>query len=116
MHINWCGTTSLRARPRSPRCSDPQVYELVNTSRLGGRSTCGPASAFITSCRTRRFGWARFVLDSVDEHVFEPGMVVCLEPDFSYFHGMTMELGNMILVTDDGHEVLNSAPLDLLIQ
>jgi len=43
-------------------------------------------------------------------------MVVCLEPDFSYFHGMTMELGNMILVTDDGHEVLNSAPLDLLIQ
>lgn len=56
------------------------------------------------------------MLDSVDEHVFEPGMVVCLEPDFSYFHGMTMELGNMILVTDDGHEVLNSAPLDLVIQ
>lgn len=54
--------------------------------------------------------------DGEDQHILEPGMVVTLEPGFAYFDGLTMELGNQILITDGGSEVLNNTPLDLQVR
>lgn len=48
-----------------------------------------------------------------DPHLFEPGMVVSLEPSVAQYHGVTMIYGSNILVTDDGHEVLHQTPEDL---
>jgi Xaa-Pro dipeptidase len=49
-----------------------------------------------------------------DEHVLEPGMVITMEPGLSYADGATMMLGNNVLVTDRGPEVLNGVTTDLL--
>lgn len=48
-----------------------------------------------------------------DPHVFEPGMVVSLEPSIAQYRGVTMIFGKNILVTQSGHEVLHSSPDDI---
>ncbi|HEY5192378.1 MAG TPA: Xaa-Pro peptidase family protein [Solirubrobacteraceae bacterium] len=48
-----------------------------------------------------------------DPHVIEPGMVITMEPGLSYSDGATMMLGNNVLVTEDGPEVLNKVPVEL---
>jgi Xaa-Pro aminopeptidase len=48
-----------------------------------------------------------------DLHVIEPGMVITMEPGLSYSDGATMMLGNNVLVTEDGPEVLNAVPVEL---
>lgn len=48
-----------------------------------------------------------------DDHVIEPGMVITMEPGLSYSDGATMMLGNNVLVTEDGPEVLNNVPSEL---
>jgi Xaa-Pro aminopeptidase len=48
-----------------------------------------------------------------DPHVIEPGMVITMEPGLSYSDGATMMLGNNVLVTEDGPEVLNDVPVEL---
>ncbi len=48
-----------------------------------------------------------------DQHVIEPGMVITMEPGLSYSDGATMMLGNNVLVTEDGPEVLNEVPVEL---
>jgi Xaa-Pro aminopeptidase len=48
-----------------------------------------------------------------DPHVIEPGMVITMEPGLSYSDGATMMLGNNVLVTEDGPEVLNDVPVAL---
>lgn len=48
-----------------------------------------------------------------DEHTIEPGMVITMEPGLSYADGATMMLGNNVLITDDGPQVLNQVPVDL---
>ncbi|HTB50947.1 MAG TPA: Xaa-Pro peptidase family protein [Solirubrobacteraceae bacterium] len=48
-----------------------------------------------------------------DPHVIEAGMVITMEPGLSYSDGATMMLGNNVLVTDDGPEVLNEVPVEL---
>ncbi|MGA9874478.1 MAG: Xaa-Pro peptidase family protein [Solirubrobacteraceae bacterium] len=48
-----------------------------------------------------------------DPHVIEPGMVITMEPGLSYSDGATMMLGNNVLITEDGPEVLNEVPVEL---
>jgi Xaa-Pro aminopeptidase len=48
-----------------------------------------------------------------DRHVIEPGMVITMEPGLSYSDGATMMLGNNVLVTEQGPEVLNEVPVEL---
>lgn len=48
-----------------------------------------------------------------DLHVIEPGMVITMEPGLSYSDGATMMLGNNVLVTGQGPEVLNEVPVEL---
>lgn len=48
-----------------------------------------------------------------DPHVIEAGMVITMEPGLSYSDGATMMLGNNVLVTEDGPEVLNDVPVEL---
>ncbi len=49
-----------------------------------------------------------------DEHVLEPGLVITMEPGLAYADGATMMLGNNVLVTEGGPEVLNDVTTDLL--
>lgn len=48
-----------------------------------------------------------------DNHVIEPGMVITMEPGLSYDDGATMMLGNNVLITERGPEVLNKVPVEL---
>jgi Xaa-Pro aminopeptidase len=48
-----------------------------------------------------------------DPHVIEPGMVITMEPGLSYSDGATMMLGNNVLVTEQGPELLNEVPVEL---
>jgi Xaa-Pro dipeptidase len=49
-----------------------------------------------------------------DEHLLEPGMVITMEPGLAYADGATMMLGNNVLVTEHGPEVLNGVSTELL--
>lgn len=51
-----------------------------------------------------------------DDHVIEPGMVITMEPGLSYSAGATMMLGNNVLVTEHGPEVLNNVPSELFVR
>lgn len=51
-----------------------------------------------------------------DDHVLEPGMVITMEPGLSYAEGRTMMIGNNVLVTENGPEVLNNVPTDLFVR
>lgn len=51
-----------------------------------------------------------------DDHVIEAGMVITMEPGLSYADGATMMLGNNVLVTENGPEVLNNVPADLFVK
>jgi Xaa-Pro aminopeptidase len=48
-----------------------------------------------------------------DPHVIEAGMVITMEPGLAYDDGATMMLGNNVLVTEQGPEVLNEVPVEL---
>jgi Xaa-Pro aminopeptidase len=48
-----------------------------------------------------------------DPHTIEAGMVITMEPGLSYSDGATMMLGNNVLVTEEGPEVLNEVPVEL---
>jgi Xaa-Pro aminopeptidase len=48
-----------------------------------------------------------------DPHVLEAGMVITVEPGLSYSQGATMMLGNNVLVTETGPEILNNVPVEL---
>jgi ectoine hydrolase len=99
-----------------PGVSVREVYQLANTYPPEWQKYARASIGFSNELSYPPIWFGSLRFDPTDEHIFEPGMVVCLEPGFSYFDGMTMELGNMILVTDDGHEILNTAPLDLAIR
>jgi Xaa-Pro dipeptidase len=48
-----------------------------------------------------------------DPHTIEAGMVITMEPGLAYSDGATMMLGNNVLITEDGPEVLNAVPVEL---
>lgn len=100
----------------APGVSTREVYDITNTYPGEWQKYARASIGFSNELAFPPIWMGSLRFDKVDEHVFEPGMVVCLEPGFSYFDGMTMELGNMILITETGHEVLNNAPLDLALR
>lgn len=51
-----------------------------------------------------------------DDHVLEPGMVITMEPGLAYAEGRTMMIGNNVLVTENGPEILNNVPTDLFVR
>jgi Xaa-Pro dipeptidase len=54
------------------------------------------------------------ILDS-DPHILAPGMVFSIEPTIVLLdEGFGVILGNNVLVTEDGYEILNNVPLDLV--
>jgi Xaa-Pro aminopeptidase len=48
-----------------------------------------------------------------DDHVFEPGMVLSLEPSIAGYQGITMIFGYNFLVTENGAETLNTTPASI---
>jgi Xaa-Pro dipeptidase len=51
-----------------------------------------------------------------DEHVIEAGMVITMEPGLAYADGKTMMLGNNVLITEHGPEILNNVPVELFVR
>jgi Xaa-Pro dipeptidase len=51
-----------------------------------------------------------------DDHVLEAGMVITMEPGLSYAEGTTIGLGNNVLVTEHGPEILNNTPVELFVR
>jgi Xaa-Pro dipeptidase len=51
-----------------------------------------------------------------DDHVLDAGMVVTVEPGLAYYNGVTLGLGNNVLVTDQGPEILNAVSTELFIR
>ena len=51
-----------------------------------------------------------------DPHTIEAGMVITMEPGLSYSDGATMMLGNNVLITEEGPEVLNEVPVELFLK
>jgi ectoine hydrolase len=51
-----------------------------------------------------------------DHHVLEPGMVITMEPGLAYYQGATFGLGNNVLVTEHGPEVLNNVSTELYVR
>lgn len=51
-----------------------------------------------------------------DDHVLEPGMVITMEPGLSYADGVTIGIGDNVLVTEHGPEVLNNVPCELFVR
>jgi Xaa-Pro dipeptidase len=51
-----------------------------------------------------------------DDHELQPGMVLTMEPGLSYAEGVTMMLGNNVLVTEHEPEILNNVPADLFVK
>jgi Xaa-Pro aminopeptidase len=51
-----------------------------------------------------------------DEHVIEPGMVITMEPGLAYADGATMMIGNNVLITEHGPEVLNNVASELFVK
>jgi Xaa-Pro aminopeptidase len=51
-----------------------------------------------------------------DTHTIEAGMVITMEPGLSYADGQTMMLGNNVLITEHGPEILNNVPVELFVR
>ncbi len=51
-----------------------------------------------------------------DDHVIEPGQVITMEPGLSYADGVTIGLGNNVLITEHGPEILNNVPVELFVR
>lgn len=51
-----------------------------------------------------------------DPHVIEAGMVITMEPGLSYADGATMMIGNNVLITEHGPEVLNNVASELFVK
>lgn len=51
-----------------------------------------------------------------DEHILEAGMVITMEPGLAYYQGATFGLGNNVLVTEQGPEVLNNVSTELFVR
>jgi Xaa-Pro aminopeptidase len=51
-----------------------------------------------------------------DPHVIEPGMVIAMEPGLSYADGATPMIGNNVLITKHGPEVLNNVASELFVK
>jgi len=100
----------------APGVTTQDVYRVSNTYPDEWQKYARASIGFSNELAFPPIWMGSLRFDATDEHVFEPGMVVCLEPGFSYFDGMTMELGNMILITETGNEVLNTSSLDLVIR
>jgi len=47
-----------------------------------------------------------------DPHILEPGMIFTLEPSISQYHGNSVIIGNVVLVTEDGAECLSHTDLE----
>jgi Xaa-Pro aminopeptidase len=121
----------------------PQVrkfYELVKdilnsaTEMLSPGNRTSDIVKFVDEryAEYRQYTWGRFgfsmgigyppvwngglLLMKGDDHVIEAGMVITMEPGLAYHDGATMMLGNNVLVTDHGPEVLNNVPIDLFVK
>lgn len=51
-----------------------------------------------------------------DDHLIEAGMVITVEPGLAYYDGVTFGIGNNVLVTDHGPEILNNVPVELFVR
>lgn len=51
-----------------------------------------------------------------DTNVLEPGVVVTVEPGLAYHRGETFGLGNNVLVTESGPELLNNVSTELFVR
>ncbi|HET6509710.1 MAG TPA: Xaa-Pro peptidase family protein [Baekduia sp.] len=51
-----------------------------------------------------------------DDHVIEAGQVITMEPGLSYADGVTIGLGNNVLITEHGPEILNNVPVELFVR
>ena len=56
-----------------------------------------------------------YTMEHVDDALLEPGMTFCVEPGIYEPGAGAMKIEDMVIVTDDGCELLSTAPYDLEI-
>jgi Xaa-Pro aminopeptidase len=96
-----------------PGTSVAEIVELVEECHRGYEQNTWGRVGFSMEIAYPPIWIGALSLMRGDPHVIEPGMVITMEPGLSYSDGATMMLGNNVLVTEDGPEVLNEVPVEL---
>jgi Xaa-Pro aminopeptidase len=105
------GTDALR-----PGVSVTEITELVAKCHSGWEENTWGRFGFSMEIAYPPIWIGGLSLMKGDDHVLEPGMVITMEPGLSYASGQTMMLGNNVLVTENGPEILNNVPSDLFVK
>jgi Xaa-Pro aminopeptidase len=96
-----------------PGTSVAEIVELVEECHRGYEQNTWGRIGFSMEIAYPPIWIGALSLMRGDSHTIEAGMVITMEPGLSYSDGATMMLGNNVLVTEDGPEVLNEVPVEL---
>lgn len=96
-----------------PGTSVAEIVELVEECHRGYEQNTWGRIGFSMEIAYPPIWIGALSLMRGDPHTIEAGMVITMEPGLSYSDGATMMLGNNVLVTEDGPEVLNEVPVEL---
>ena len=97
-----------------PGTSVKEIVDLVASSHKGYEQNTWGRFGFSMEIAYPPIWIGGLSLMPGDEHVLEAGMVITMEPGLAYADGATMMLGNNVLITEHGPEILNNVPSDLI--
>jgi Xaa-Pro aminopeptidase len=103
------GTEALR-----PGVRVSEIVDLVGKAQSGFEENTWGRFGFSMEIAYPPIWIGGLSLMQGDDHVLEPGMVITMEPGLSYADGATMMMGNNVLVTEHGPEILNNVPVELI--
>lgn len=114
-----------------------EVYEIVKEANLRGIAACKPGNRFCdvdNACRdyitekgygeyfTHRTGHSIGMechefgdVSSVNENILKPGMIFSVEPSIYLPGDIGVRIEDLVLITEDGCEVLNNVTKDLIV-
>ncbi|GKU26114.1 M24 family metallopeptidase [Clostridium folliculivorans] len=124
----FCGEPSEEAR---------KVYEIVLEANLAGIRKVKPGTRFCDIDKAARdviegYGYGKYFthrtghsigievhdfgdVSSVNKEEVKPGMIFSIEPGIYIQNNVGVRIEDLVLVTEDGCEVLNSYPKDLIV-